>query len=78
MVRSDVAAGDSRVVKGVDSQATPAQRITSLTASRDVVVMQRVIRERYGFLPSPDYCLDLIAFVEDLTDGQQQQPRRPA
>ena len=51
MLRSDVAAGDSRVVKGVDSQATPTQRIASLTASRDVVVMQRVHhRDTCGYL----------------------------
>jgi len=44
--------------------------ISSLTASRDLVTVQRTIEQRYGFVPSLAYCNDLIAFVEALTDGQ--------
>lgn len=64
MVRSDIAGSDSRVEK-------PTERIISLTASRDAATVQRVIREKYGFEPSLNYCIDLILFVEALTDGQQ-------
>lgn len=44
--------------------------ITSLTASRDAATVQRVIRDKYGFEPPINYCIDLIIFVEALTDGQ--------
>lgn len=47
----------------------------SLTASRDVSMIQRIIKERYGFTPSIQYCYDLMLFVEALTDGQQQRPQ---
>lgn len=50
---------------------TPTERITSLTASRDAATVQRIIRERYGFEPTLNYCIDLIIFIEALTDGQQ-------
>lgn len=45
--------------------------ISSLTASRDAVTVQRIIREKYGFEPTLAYCADLVNFVEALTDGQQ-------
>lgn len=44
---------------------------SSLTASRDAETVQRVIAEKYGFTPPINYCVDLILFVEALTDGQQ-------
>lgn len=52
--------------------STPSSvlRIPSLTASRDAATVQRVIAEKYGFVPSLAYCADLVAFVEALTDGQ--------
>lgn len=55
------------------STLTPdaVSRITSLTASRDAEAIQRVISEKYGFVPTLTYCSELIAFVEALTDGQQ-------
>lgn len=45
--------------------------ISSLTASRDAATVQRVIAEKYGFTPPINYCVDLIIFVEALTDGRQ-------
>lgn len=71
MVRSDVAAGDTRMTMIREGGAERIVKIMSLTASRDVQVIQQVIKQRYGFLPSPDYCADLIDFVEELTDGQR-------
>lgn len=56
--------------------AQPTQRIASLTASRDVATVRAAIEQRYGFTPPDTYISDLIAFIEELTDGQQQQPRR--
>lgn len=44
--------------------------ISSLTASRDVLTVQRTIEQRYGFVPTLRYCADLVAFVEALCDGQ--------
>ena len=44
--------------------------ISSLTASRDALAVQRTIEQRYGFTPTLRYCDDLVAFVEALTDGQ--------
>ena len=44
--------------------------ISSLTASRDALAVQRTIEQRYGFTPTLRYCADLVAFVEALTDGQ--------
>lgn len=55
-----------------DDLTLPAvQPITSLTASRDAATVQRVIADKYGFTPPINYCVDLILFVEALTDGQQ-------
>ena len=44
--------------------------IFSLTASRDAAKIQEIIAQRYGFVPTLAYCVDLVAFVEGLTDGQ--------
>lgn len=55
----------------IDKPVGPKPAIYSLTASRDAATVQRIIRERYGFEPTLDYCTDLIMFVEALTDGQQ-------
>lgn len=46
------------------------ERVASLTASRDAATVQRTICEKYGFVPTLDYCASLIDFVEALTDGQ--------
>ena len=56
----------------MESISTPASvsTIRSLTASRDAVTVQRIIREKYGFEPTLTYCRDLVEFVEALTDGQ--------
>jgi hypothetical protein len=50
--------------------AQPAPAFASLTASRDAATVQAVIRERWGFEPPLDYCRHLIAFVEEMSDGQ--------
>jgi hypothetical protein len=42
----------------------------SLTASRNVETVKRMIRNKYGFEVTDQYAADLIAFVEALTDGQ--------
>lgn len=55
---------------------TPITKITSLTASRDAETVRRIITNTYDFTPTLQYCEDLIKFIEDMTDGQQQQPRR--
>ena len=46
------------------------ERIYSLTASRDAEKVKLMIQKRYGFEPTTAYCVDLINFVEALTDGQ--------
>lgn len=54
------------------STLTPvsASTIYSLTASRDVAAVRGMIERKYGFVPPDAYIVDLIAFVEALTDGQ--------
>lgn len=64
MVRSDSSTGNSPV------------EFRSLTASRNAETVQAVIQETWGFTPPLEYCIALIAFIEDMTDGQQQRPRR--
>lgn len=58
--------------RGVPSGLTPPSPspISSLTASRDATTIRSVIEAKYGFTPTLDYCRDLVAFVEALTDGQ--------
>lgn len=41
--------------------------IPALVASKDAAKVQAIIRERYGFEASLQYCQHLIAFVEELT-----------
>jgi hypothetical protein len=65
---STVAPGSYFVV-GADAEIVPA--FGSLTASRDAVTIQNVIKEQYGFTPTLEYCAALIDFVEALTDGQR-------
>ncbi len=50
--------------------APEIETMTSLTASRDAAQVQAVIRERYGFEATLQYCAALVDFVEALTDGQ--------
>ena len=52
------------------TKSDPVTPIRSLTASRDAVQVQAVIRERYGFEATLTYCAALVDFVEALTDGQ--------
>ena len=59
----------SNIVPG--STVAPVPAFSSLTASRDAVTIQSVIRDQYGFTPTLEYCAALIDFVEALTDGQR-------
>jgi len=45
--------------------------MVSLTASRDVAVVRKAIREKYGIIVHDRFAQDLIDFVHALTDGQQ-------
>ena len=68
MVRSNAAGHRSPLI---DAPPGTIARITSLTASRDAATVQRIIQEKYGFLPTLEYCAALVDFVEALTDGQK-------
>lgn len=54
----------------MNSKAQPVPAFGSLTASRDAETIRNVIKDRYGFEPTLEYCTALIVFVEALTDGQ--------
>jgi hypothetical protein len=52
--------------------ALAVDTIYSLTASRDAAKVKAAIVRKYGenWYNEPQYFLDLVAFVEALTDGQ--------
>lgn len=52
------------------SQFTTNEPFYSLTASRDIATVQRMIYQKYAFVAPANYCADLIEFVHALTDGQ--------
>jgi hypothetical protein len=56
--------------KAFISTPVSVSTISSLTASRDVAAVRGMIERKYGFTPPDAYIVDLIAFVEALTDGQ--------
>ena len=61
---------ETGIVRAFTSTPCSVSTISSLTASRDALAVQRMIREKYGFEPTLQYCSDLVDFVEALTDGQ--------
>lgn len=59
------------VAEAIEQKAeSPFEPFYSLTASRDVQTIKRMIRVKYSFEVTDRYASDLIDFVEALTDGQ--------
>jgi hypothetical protein len=46
-----------------------AKRLQAITLLHDVAEVKAGIKKFYGFVPSDDYCRDLIAFVDAMTAG---------
>lgn len=55
-------------VSPVKGHRGPPAQLQAIVAGRSIAQVKAIIIQRYGFTPTDEYCRDLIAFVEAMTN----------